>query len=98
MKKMGTVKKVVAVKPSVQMVSRAPAMLSRVVPLAIERTASKRFISERTARCPKCDSTFIGHEPAFVHCHYCGNMARITDAPLLAQELFEIRSGLRLAS
>jgi hypothetical protein len=98
MKKSGTVKKVVAVKPAVPVAARRPVTISRVVPIAVERSASKRFISERTARCPKCDSTFIGHEPAFVHCHYCGNMARITDAPLLAQELFEIRSGLRLAS
>jgi hypothetical protein len=97
-RKPGALKRVVTLRTAASAAARPAATVSRVVPLAVERTASKRFISERTARCPKCDSTFIGHEPAFVHCHYCGNMARITDAPLLAQELFEIRSGLRLAS
>jgi hypothetical protein len=37
-------------------------------------------------------------EPAFLHCLYCGSLTRIAGGSLLAQELFEIRSGLRLAS
>jgi len=45
----------------------------------------------------KCNSTFIGREPAFIHCFYCGKMARIANASLLAQEEFEMRSGLRIA-
>jgi hypothetical protein len=49
-------------------------------------------------RCPKCRSTFVMREPAFLHCHYCGAMTRIPDGSLAQQELFELRSGLRLAS
>jgi hypothetical protein len=49
-------------------------------------------------RCIKCDSGFIVREPAFIHCRYCGNMARVPTGSLLDQELFELRSGLRLAS
>ncbi len=37
------------------------------------------------------------HEPAFVHCRFCGKIARLANASLADQELFEIRSGLRLA-
>jgi hypothetical protein len=48
-------------------------------------------------RCVKCNSTFIGREPAFIHCFYCGKMARIANASLMAQEEFEMRSGLRIA-
>ena len=46
----------------------------------------------------KCHSTFIAHEPAFIHCYYCGKMARIANASLLLQEEFEMRSGMRAAS
>ncbi len=73
----------------------------RVVYLVPERGlvhAAKRFLTERTDRCAKCGSSFITHEPLFVHCHYCGAMVRVAAASLLDQELFEIRSGLRLAS
>jgi hypothetical protein len=48
--------------------------------------------------CGKCGSGFVVREPAFVHCRYCGHMARIPTGSLLEQELFELRSGLRLAS
>ena len=48
--------------------------------------------------CIKCGSHFIEIEPAFVHCRYCGNMSRIRGASLLAQEEWELRSGMRLAS
>lgn len=49
-------------------------------------------------RCVKCQSTFVMREPAFLHCYYCGAMTRIPSGSLLEQELFEVRSGLRLAS
>ena len=48
--------------------------------------------------CIKCGSQFIEVEPAFVHCRYCGNMSRVRGASLLAQEEWELRSGMRLAS
>ncbi|MGH7333009.1 MAG: hypothetical protein ACREKS_09755 [Candidatus Rokuibacteriota bacterium] len=73
---------------------------ARVIPLEPERflkAASKRFVNERPDRCPKCGSTFMCHEPAFVHCRYCGTLARVANASLVEQELFEIRSGLRVA-
>jgi len=75
----------------------------RVVTLTItpERhleRASRKFLTDPSDRCVKCGSAFITREPAFVHCHYCGTMARIANAPLGAQELFELRLGLRLAS
>ena len=75
----------------------------RVVPLAItpERMlerASRQFLPGPSNACVKCGSTFIAYEPAFIHCHYCGNMARIANASLGVQELFELRLGLRLAS
>ena len=60
--------------------------------------ASRKFLTDPSDRCGKCGSTFIVREPAFIHCHYCGSMARIANAPLGAQELFELRLGLRLAS
>jgi hypothetical protein len=38
-------------------------------------------------------------EPAFVHCRFCGSLSRRVGAgSMLDQELFELRSGLRLAS
>lgn len=73
---------------------------ARVIPLEPERflkAAAKQFVSERPDRCSKCGSTFMYHEPAFVHCRYCGKLARVANASLVEQELFEIRSGLRLA-
>ena len=65
--------------------------------LMLER-ASRRFLPAPVDRCVKCDSTFIGREPAFIHCYYCGKMARIANASLLVQEEFERRVGLRVAS
>jgi hypothetical protein len=64
--------------------------------IVLERTA-KRFLPQPTDRCVKCHSTFIGHEPAFIHCYYCGKMARIANASLVLQEEFELRSGMRAA-
>jgi hypothetical protein len=77
----------------------APA--TKVVQLTPERMlerASRRFLAERTASCVKCGSVFVDHEPAFVHCRYCGCIARIANRSLLEQEEFELRSGLRVAS
>lgn len=60
--------------------------------------ATRKFLAQPTNKCVKCGSTFIVHEPAFIHCHYCGAMSRIANASLGTQELFELRMGLRLAS
>jgi len=60
--------------------------------------APKASVADDDAGCAKCGSLFIAREPAFVHCRYCGSMRRITSGSLLEQELFELRSGLRLAS
>lgn len=68
------------------------------VPERVLAHAAKKFLTEPTSRCTKCGSTFVDHEPAFVHCRYCGRMARVASGSLPAQELFELRSGLRLAS
>jgi hypothetical protein len=54
--------------------------------------------SVERAGCMKCGSLFIEIEPAFVHCRYCGSLSRIRGTSLLAQEEYEMRSGLRLAS
>jgi hypothetical protein len=63
---------------------------------ALQR-AARKFLPAPLDRCVKCGSTFVGFEPAFVHCHYCGKTARIAGGSLLAQEEYELRSGLRLA-
>ena len=60
--------------------------------------ASRKFLTDLSNRCVKCGSAFITREPAFIHCHYCGTMARIANASLEVQDLFELRLGLRLAS
>ena len=69
----------------------------RLTPARVLAKASRRFLHEAPARCPKCGSTFVGLEPAFVHCRYCGKLARIANGSLLDQELFELRAGLRIA-
>ena len=56
----------------------------RILRLSPERAlarASKHFLVAASDRCPKCRSTFVGQEPAFVHCRCCGAMARIAWAP-----------------
>lgn len=70
----------------------------RFTPERILRQTAKRFLADHASRCGKCGSVFVTQEPAFVHCHYCGRMARVARASLPDQELFELRSGLRLAS
>jgi len=70
----------------------------RLLPRAVRDAMALKHVDVPGDRCGKCASTFIAYEPAFVHCYYCGNLARIAGASLLAQELFERRAGLRLAS
>ncbi len=85
-------------KAAVEPVTAAsPPVAGRVVPLPAprERAAEAHVLD---GACGKCGSTFVSREPAFLHCHYCGSLARIASGSLLEQELFEIRSGLRLAS
>jgi hypothetical protein len=73
-------------------------VVSLLDPEVVLERAAKRFLPQPLDRCVKCHSTFIGHEPAFIHCYYCGKMARIANASLLLQEEFEMRSGMRAAS
>jgi len=92
------VKKKIAMHPF-QANGRPPG--SKVVPLAPVRALARTTAdaaADGRPRCPKCGSGFVAIEPAFLHCHYCGHMARIASGSLLEQELFELRSGLRLAS
>jgi hypothetical protein len=70
----------------------------QLLPRAVREAMALKHVDAPGDRCGKCGSTFIAYEPAFVHCYCCGNLARILGASLLAQELFELRSGLRLAS
>jgi hypothetical protein len=77
----------------------------RPAPPKIVRLVPRRLL-ERVVRtqagggggCHKCGSLFVEIEPAFVHCRYCGSLSRIRGASLLAQEEWEMRSGMRLAS
>ena len=73
-------------------------VVSLLAPEHVLERAAKRFLPQPVDRCVKCHSTFVGHEPAFIHCYYCGKMARIANASLLLQEEFELRSGMRAAS
>jgi len=78
--------------------ARPPAkVVSLLEPDLVLERAARRFLSQPIDRCVKCNSAFVGREPAFIHCFYCGKMARIANASLLAQEEFEMRSGLRIA-
>ncbi len=79
----------------------AAAVVLHALPLTPDRVlerASRKFLADHGDACVKCGSTFIDREPAFVHCRYCGAMARVANASLGLQEEFELRSGLRLAS
>ena len=79
---------------------------SRVVPIVVRLRArvsppkktTGKSVDDGVLRCAKCGSTFVEREPAFLHCRYCGTLARIPKASLADQELYEIRSGLRIAS
>lgn len=78
--------------------ARGPAkVVSLLEPDLVLERAARRFLARPIDRCVKCNSTFVGREPAFIHCFYCGKLARIANASLLAQEEFELRSGLRIA-
>jgi hypothetical protein len=77
---------------------RSAKIVSLLEPDIVLARASRRFLPGPVDRCVKCDSTFVGREPAFIHCYYCGKMARIANASLLVQEEFERRAGLRIAS
>ena len=69
------------------------------MPVNLEPCACCDAINRRGAdRCHKCGSLFVEIEPAFIHCRYCGSLSRIHGASLLAQEEWETRSGMRLAS
>jgi tRNA(Ile2) C34 agmatinyltransferase TiaS len=70
----------------------------RLTPALALKRAARKFVDRSESRCPKCGSAFIGREPAFVRCRYCGKLARIAGASLVDQELFELRSGLRSVS
>jgi hypothetical protein len=73
------------------------AKIVRFVPRRLhERVRAQN--GQSSGGCHKCGSHFIEVEPAFVHCRYCGSLSRIRGASLLAQEEYELRSGLRLAS
>ena len=93
----GAVPKSAAPKPAASP-TRGRVVTLNITPERHLERASRKFLTEPSDRCGKCGSTFIVREPAFIHCHYCGSMARIANAPLGAQELFELRLGLRLAS
>ena len=74
--------------------TKPPAPMGQLIRLG----ASKTVLAQDADRCPKCKSVFVDREPAFLHCKYCGNMARIVDGSLMDQDVYERRSGLRIAS
>ncbi len=80
-----------------QAVSAPGKVVSLLEPDLVLARAARRFLPHAIDRCVKCDSTFVGREPAFIHCFYCGKMARIANASLQVQEEFETRAGLRIA-
>ena len=83
--------------PNGALVRRLAKVVSLLEPDLVLERAARRFLPQPIDRCVKCNSTFVGREPAFIHCFYCGKMARIASGSLLAQEEFEMRSGLRIA-
>jgi hypothetical protein len=83
--------------PNGTLVRRPAKVVSLLEPELVLERAARRFLPQPIDRCVKCNSTFVGREPAFIHCFYCGKMARIATGSLLAQEEFEMRSGLRIA-
>jgi len=70
---------------------------AHVTQRALGRSARKRLPASQD-ECAKCGSTYVFREPAFLHCRCCGSLARIPNGSLADQQLFELRSGLRLAS
>jgi hypothetical protein len=74
------------------------AKIVRLVPRRLLERVVRAQAGDGTGGCHKCGSLFVEIEPAFVHCRYCGSLSRIRGASLLAQEEWEMRSGMRLAS
>jgi hypothetical protein len=74
------------------------AKIVRLVPRRLLERVVRAQAGESPHGCHKCGSLFVEIEPAFVHCRYCGSLSRIRGASLLAQEEWEMRSGMRLAS
>jgi hypothetical protein len=70
----------------------------RLVPRRLLERVTRARAGEGGGGCHKCGSLFVEIEPAFIHCRYCGSLSRIHGASLLAQEEWEQRSGMRLAS
>ena len=68
-----------------------------VIPFPV-RWAREEAPGDGRPRCARCGSAWVDLEPAFLHCRYCGTLTRIPAGSLADQELFELRSGLRLAS
>jgi hypothetical protein len=75
-----------------------PVKIVRLVPRRLQERATRAASGSSAGGCVKCGSHFLEIEPAFIHCRYCGSLSRIRGASLLAQEEYEMRSGLRLAS
>jgi hypothetical protein len=78
--------------------SPAQAKIVRLVPRRLLERVVRGQAGDGTGGCHKCGSLFVEIEPAFIHCRYCGSLSRIHGASLLAQEEWEQRSGMRLAS
>lgn len=76
----------------------AQAKIVRLVPRHLLERVVRGQAGESGGGCHKCGSLFVEIEPAFIHCRYCGSLSRIHGASLLAQEEWEQRSGMRLAS
>jgi hypothetical protein len=74
------------------------AKIVRFVPRRLLERAVRAQAGENGGGCHKCGSRFLEIEPMFVHCRYCGSLSRIRGGSLLAQEEWEMRSGMRLAS
>ena len=74
------------------------AKIVRLVPRRLLERVVRGQAGESGGGCHKCGSLFVEIEPAFIHCRYCGSLSRIHGASLLAQEEWEQRSGMRLAS
>lgn len=90
-----------AARPARQSVAKAADVrvkIVRLVPRRLLERVARAQAGHGTGGCVKCGSLFLEIEPAFVHCRYCGSLSRIRGASLLAQEEYEMRSGLRLAS
>ena len=87
-------------KPSRKRAAESPehAKIVRLVPRRLLERIVRGRAGESDGGCHKCGSLFVEIEPAFIHCRYCGSLSRIRGASLLAQEEWEQRSGMRLAS